>query len=119
RRRRAPRRCGMTRRPAPPPSGARSIWLAALLGLALGVGLPAGCVVRRFTGPEFTGTCDGACAHYMQCKPGHASADRDRCLAECPDVFSDRDSLMQYESLACQDAVEYIDGSTARTAAHR
>ena len=106
----------MTRRPAPAPPA----WLATLLGLALGAALPgAGCVVRRFTGPELTGTCDGACAHYAQCKPGHAKADRDRCLAECPDVFSDRDSLMTYESLACEDAVEYVDGSTARTAAHR
>ena len=96
--------------------------LATLLGLALALGaaLPAGCVVRRIAGPDLTGTCDGACAHYQQCKPGHAMADRNRCLAECPGVFSDRDSLMTYESLACEDAVEYVDGSTPqRTASHR
>jgi hypothetical protein len=103
----------MTRRPALP------IGLAAVLGLALGAALPAGCVVRRFTGPDLTGTCDGACAHYVECKPGHASADRNRCLAECPDVFSDRDSLMTYESLACEDAVEYVDGNLPQRAAHR
>jgi hypothetical protein len=40
-------------------------------------------------------------------------------MAECPEVFSDRDSLMGYESLACEDAVEYVDGTAARTAAHR
>lgn len=107
----------MTRRPASP--GGRAIWLAALLGLALGAGLPAGCAVNRFIGPGLTGTCDGACAHYVQCKPGHAEIDRSRCLAECPEVLSDRDSLMAYESLACQDAVEYVDGNVARTAAHR
>jgi len=94
--------------------------LAILLGLALGAALPAGCVVRRFSGPDLTGTCDGACAHYVQCKPGHARIDRDRCVAECPEVFSDRDSLMTYESLACEDAVEYVDGNTPpRTASHR
>jgi hypothetical protein len=104
----------MTRRPAP------LIGLVAVLGLALGAALPAGCVVRRFTSPDLTGTCDGACAHYVECKPGHASADRDRCLAECPGVFSDRDSLMTYESLACEDAVEYVDGSApARAVSHR
>lgn len=100
------------------PAASRSPWLAAVLGLALGAALPAsGCVVRRFTGPSLTGTCDGACAHYVECKHGHNTADRNRCVNECPGVFSDRDSLMAYESLACEDAVEYVDGSTARTAA--
>jgi hypothetical protein len=47
----------------------------------------------------------------------HASADRDRCRAECPEVLSDRDSLMAYESLSCSDAVEYIDGNVAQAAA--
>ena len=92
------------------------------LGVALGAvlsGAPLGCVVRRLTGPQLTGTCDGACAHYTQCKPGHADAERHRCLAECPDVFSDRDSLMAYESLTCDDAVEYVDGNAMKTAAHR
>ena len=96
------------------------IGLAAVLGLALAAALPAGCMVRRFTSPDLTGTCNGACDHYVECKPGHASADRDRCLAECPGVFSDRDSLMTYESLACDDAVEYVDGSVPpRQVSHR
>ena len=93
----------------------------AALGVAVIAGaLLAGCMVQRFTGPQLTGTCDGACAHYIQCKPGHAEIDRQRCIAECPDVFSDRDSLMGYESLTCEDADEYIDGNAAKTAAkHR
>ncbi len=77
----------------------------------------ASCIVRRLTGPRLTGTCDGACAHYIECKPGHADADRMRCNAECPQVFSDRDSLMAYESLSCKDALEYVDGTTPRAAA--
>jgi hypothetical protein len=32
-------------------------------------------------------------------------------------VFSDRDSLMAYESLTCEDAVEFVDGRAAKTAA--
>ena len=101
----------MSRRPA------AAIGLAAVLGLALGAALPAGCVVRRFTGPDLTGTCDGACAHYVECKPGHTRADGDRCRAECPEVFADRDSLMAYESLSCQDAVEFVDGTSPKAAA--
>ena len=96
-----------------------SPWVAAVLGIALGAAIASGCVVRRFTGPSITGTCDGACAHYVECKPAHGKADRDRCLSECPDVFSDRDSLMAYESLSCDDAVEFVDGSAKKTAAHR
>lgn len=96
----------------------RSVVAGLGCGLVISLAM-VGCVVRRFAGPQLTGTCDGACAHYVQCKPGHAPADRDRCLAECPDVFSDRDSLMAYESLACDDAIEFVDGSAAQTAAHR
>lgn len=98
----------------------RSPWSAARIGLALAAAAPlSGCtMVRHFSGPQLTGTCDGACAHYVQCKPGHSDADGRRCRAECPDVFSDRDSLMGYESLACDDAVEYVDGPAAKTAVH-
>jgi hypothetical protein len=88
------------------------------LGLAISL-LMVGCMVSRLTGPRLTGTCDGACAHYVQCKPGLGDADRARCAAECPDVFSDRESLMAYESLSCADAVEYVDGRAAKTASHR
>jgi hypothetical protein len=86
----------------------------ALLALAL---LITSCIVKQFTGQRFTGTCDGACAHYIECKPGHPEADRARCEAECPQVFSDRDSIMGYESLSCKDAVEYVDGNSKKTAA--
>jgi hypothetical protein len=99
------------------PARPRSLLGAAALGLALAAVI-SGCIVKRFTGAQITGTCDGACAHYVQCKPGHSDADRRRCIAECPEVFSDRDSLMAYESLSCDDAVEYVDGSAAKTAAH-
>jgi hypothetical protein len=83
-------------------------------GLVLGIALAAliaGCVVHRLVGPRLTGTCSGACTHYVACKPGAGNAERDRCRAECPDVFGDRDSLMAFESLSCADAVEYVDGT--------
>jgi hypothetical protein len=86
-----------------------------LPGLVLGA-LIAGCVVREVRQPYLTGTCQGACAHYIECKPGHPEQDRLRCEEECPDVFSDPDSLMAYESLECQAAVEYVDGTPKETA---
>ena len=92
---------------------------SALRGVILGLGIAlliASCIVKRFTTPQLTGTCDGACAHYIECKAGHPEADRTRCRAECPDVFTDRDSIMGYESLSCKDAVEYIDGAPKKTA---
>lgn len=70
----------------------------------------AGCITRNTRTRQLTGTCAGACAHYVECKPNHPEEDRQRCLAECPDVFRDEDSLMGFESLTCKDAVEYIDG---------
>ena len=86
-----------------------------ILGLLIAFTV-ASCIVKRLGSPQLTGTCDGACAHYNACKPGHPEADRARCLSECPQVFSDRDSIMGYESLACKDAVEYVDGNAAMTA---
>jgi hypothetical protein len=88
---------------------------ALVIGLALAAAL-ASCVMRRVTGPRLTGTCEGACDHYVECKPSHMMSDGERCRAECPGVFSDRDSLMAYESLSCPDAVEYIDGSRSAAA---
>lgn len=84
--------------------------------IAMGAMAVNGCIVRRFTGPKLTGTCEGACDHYVECKPGHSKVDRARCVTECPDAFSDRDLLMAYETLSCEDAVEYVDGTAARTA---
>lgn len=94
----------------------KSIILGLIVGLAIALAA-GGCIVKRLTTPRLTGTCDGACSHYLECKPGHTDVDRQRCSAECPDVFRDQDSLMGYESLSCDDAVEYIDGSPNRTAA--
>jgi hypothetical protein len=79
--------------------------------------LVTSCVVKRFvSGPRLTGTCQGACDHYIECKHGARKEDRVRCETECPDVFSDQDSLMAYESLSCQDAVEYVDGTQPKSA---
>lgn len=80
----------------------------------------ASCIVRNLVGGRrLTGTCQGACDHYIECKPGHLAKDRARCEAECPQVFSDRDSLMAYENMSCQNAIEFVDGDRARAATTR
>jgi len=105
----------MTRRQEAAP--ARPVWTSITVAVVLTVAL-VGCIVQGVRNPQLTGTCEGACAHYVQCKTGHSDMDRNRCVAECPGVFGDRDSLLAYESLTCDDAVEYIDGNKAKTAAH-
>lgn len=78
------------------------------------------CIVKHLVGgPRLTGTCSGACAHYADCKPGLTSIDRTRCESECPQVFSDRTSLMAFESLSCKNTVEYVEGTQPRSATKR
>lgn len=75
--------------------------------------LLAGCIGNSSPTRTATGTCEGACDHYVECKLGHLPSDRQRCVRECPSVFSDNRSLAGYESLKCSDAVEFIDGQNA------
>lgn len=98
--------------------GARGRGRALRRGIVVGIALAliGSCVVQRLTGPRLTGTCEGACAHYVACKPGAGKPERARCEAECPEVFADRDSLVGFESLSCADAVEYVDGPESRVA---
>ncbi len=84
-----------------------------VVALALAA-LLSGCIVRYVTGPKLTGTCDGACDHYARCKGGVSKDVGKACREECPQVFSDRDSLMAFESLSCEDTVEYVEGPGRR-----
>lgn len=83
--------------------------IAAALVAALSL---SGCLVRYITGPRLTGTCGGACDHYVGCRaePDRDGTVRRACLGECPGVFGDQDSLMAFESLSCADAVEFVEG---------
>lgn len=83
--------------------------VALLAALAL-----SGCIVRYIRGPQLTGTCDGACDHYLQCRGGDIGGVREACLAECPQVFGERESIMSFESLSCPDTVEFVEGPARR-----
>jgi len=70
----------------------------------------------RFTGFSTTsGTCDGACQHYLSCKDDERPESFRTCVADCRDIFvyqgePDRESLRTFESLECKDAVAYVEG---------
>jgi hypothetical protein len=93
-------------------------WLALCFALSVGISAASsGCaVMRTFTGRRVTGTCQGACERYTSCKAGSTVADEQRCLAECPQVFSDPESIGAFESLECADAVGYVDGDLPTSA---
>lgn len=84
---------------------------ALLLGFAVTLCIPACAAMQHtFTGRSITGNCTGACDRYVDCKVGATDADLSRCLEECPQVFSDSDSIAAFESLECVDVVAYVDG---------
>jgi hypothetical protein len=77
----------------------------------------AGCAhyqVRRHPGRP-TGTCPGACAHYVDCK-GSPQDDRlyATCVDECREIYEDPQVLVEYERLRCDDAVAFIEGESGR-----
>lgn len=89
--------------------------------LALCVLLAAAC--SRQPRPErprlTTGTCEGACRHYMGCKRLDSPVVFDACVAECREIFteggeSDRDSLRDYERLSCSAATAFVEGASGR-----
>ncbi len=87
-----------------------------ILIVALAVAAITSCAIRQLVGPRLTGTCDGACKHYIDCKPDHPHVDLERCEQECPNVLGDSESRVEFERLSCDDAVEFVDGHHPTTA---
>jgi hypothetical protein len=77
----------------------------------------AGCV-HRWMHRRVTGTCEGACTHYIGCRraAGLSADTEQRCRRECPEVFGDARSLEAFESLDCADVIEYVDGVRTKAA---
>lgn len=79
-----------------------------------------GCV-RHTPGmryPQLTGTCAGACEYYLECRQESgepvSESMHDACVRECNEVFGSSDSIMAFESLVCEDAVAFVEGSSGR-----
>ncbi len=67
---------------------------------------------------RFTGTCEGACNHYLSCKSarGQYPGDKTRvaCEAECAEIFSTSEPIIVFESLTCEDTIAFVEGSSGR-----
>lgn len=92
-------------------------WRVVGVAVTLLAGSSLSCVryaqYHRFTAP--TGTCDGACRHYLSCKDDDSAGAHGACVAECSEIFvhegkPDRDSLRVFEGLECKAAVAFVDG---------
>jgi hypothetical protein len=91
------------------PANAGSLMFAGVLLLSE----PA-CVRQLLIGRSNTGTCDGACDRYMECRESGTSIDKQRCLRECPEALGDPESIRAFESLSCEDVSAFVDGPRAR-----
>jgi hypothetical protein len=86
-------------------------WLA-LIGAASAAS--TGCALRTILiGRANTGTCEGACDRYLECSATPPPTAQYQCLAECPEALGPAEIIRQFESLACDDVVRYVDGPRA------
>jgi uncharacterized protein YcfJ len=89
------------------------------IGAAIAMAASLSCVrYARFQGvASQTGTCDGACGHYLACKDDQRPESLRSCQAGCRDIFvdhgePDRDSLRLFEGLECSAAVGFVEGDS-------
>ena len=95
-------------------------WRWSMLGLLLlaAINTVPGCALRTILiGRTNTGTCDGACDRYQECSVTPSPTSRYQCVAECPDALGQTDSIRAFESLECEDVVQFVDGPRAHVRA--
>lgn len=91
-----------------------------LVLFALLVAAGCGAQSRAYVGPDrVTGTCPGACEHYVRCKSDDSQALYQACVAECRNIFTedgvrDRGSLRGLERLTCVEMVSFVEGEVGR-----
>lgn len=91
-----------------------------VLALALVATLSSACA-HRGRGATYhrpTGTCAGACEHYLRCKAERGqrvdAGAESACATECGDVFSGPEPLAAFERLSCEDAIAFVEGESGR-----
>ena len=79
------------------------------------VALSAGCVRSASrTHHVHRGTCEGACAHYIDCKESGDEAAYQACVLDCPNVFVDAESLRAFEAMSCEATLDFVEGDSGR-----
>jgi len=94
------------------------------MALALSVIALAATGCFRYTRTQrlaTSGSCTGACEHYLDCKESDSEAARDQCLEECNQIFvykgePDRASLQDFEELECEAAIGFVEGDSGHRA---
>ncbi len=65
-----------------------------------------------------TGTCRGACSHYLSCKErrGHEVTEETRlaCRTECREVFGSPETIRAFEGLSCEETLAFVEGPSGR-----
>lgn len=65
-----------------------------------------------------TGTCPGACDYYANCKELRGDRISDQvhaaCTRECDEIFSSSETILAFESLVCEDAIAFVEGTGGR-----
>lgn len=75
----------------------------------------SGCALRTILiGRSNTGTCAGACDRYLECSATPPPTSPNQCRVECPEALGSAENIRQFESLGCEDVVQYVDGPRAR-----
>jgi hypothetical protein len=93
--------------------------LGCWLVLASVLAVLSGCVahgrssVRQYAA-EVTGSCEGACDHYLSCKSSESAAAHDACVTECEEIYEDPFTLAHFESLECVEAIQFVEGPSGR-----
>lgn len=77
--------------------------------------LTASCGPRAATykaPQQITGTCIGACEHYLSCKGDSRERSYQACLRSCP--FTEGESAAAFEQLTCDAAIGFVEGDGGR-----
>ena len=103
----------VTERASKLPGVERSIAIVALAVVLAAISFSCGHQPAVYH-PRITGTCEGACRHYLVCKDRVTETRLKVCVDECRIMFAGRDGLAAFEHLSCEKAVSFIEGKSGR-----
>lgn len=89
------------------------------LAIVLAIAFFATACVKRQTraSAPITGSCEGACEHYVSCKRSDDPALLRKCVRECKTFYADdsgvedAETLGLFERLDCDEAVSFVEGA--------